>query len=352
MPTPPSEDNPPRDDVRGGHLMPTSQADLFQSAVVFDTDPLYSTWTANLSSGAGVNLNSRTDHMSNNARESLRLQLTAGAVVDSAMFDEEDDIAAENLELLRMKLLDGLVLDREIESNTISFLVHSFTSWMSRFLFEPARVIPLFREVIVRGHTLGHEKHQRLILTASAVLTVSESTDYDPAPFTDLYNQSVKGVVEARARGSVTREMAIEAMESCHEVISLMCKICPLASILNTMDLYAPIFRLACPEPGHEYVNLPGILTGFQVHLKLYATMDVLLSAVTHRPMFFRYDLDPASPQAEALLNAEDGPGLRWLAGVPDRLIVTLAKMNTLLEDHGNRVDGESKTQSFHLDEL
>ncbi|KDN46940.1 hypothetical protein RSAG8_04017, partial [Rhizoctonia solani AG-8 WAC10335] len=240
-----------------------------------------------------------------------------------------DDAQPEGPENLQVELLNGLVLDRKVESNMVSFLVHSFTSWMSRFLFEPLRVIPLFRESIVRGHSYGHEAHQRMVLIANSVLNVSESTDYDLAPFTVLYNQLIKGVVDARARGSLTREAAVEAMQFCHEVVSIMCKVCSLASILNTMNLCAPVFRRACPESGAELVNLPRILTSFDVHLKLYATMDVLLSAITSRPMYFRYDLEFPSWMVEEFLNADDVPGLRWLIGVPDRLIVTLARMNT-----------------------
>ncbi|GAB1527886.1 hypothetical protein RhiTH_011074 [Rhizoctonia solani] len=330
--------------IDGGAITLT-QSNLFNQTTLSCGETVTSTLASSgLESYVSPGVSSRDYWFGSTLGERPNAQPDLDLITNSPIYLEDENVDTENLQSLRVELLDGLVLDREIESNTVSFLIHSFTSWMSRFLFEPARVIPFFREAIIRGHSLGHEKHQRLVLIASAVLAVSESTNYDTAPFTILYNQSLKGVVEARARGNVTRETAIEAMESCHEtkqVISIMCKICPLASILNTMDLYAPIFRRACPEPDNEHVNLPGILTGFEVHLKLYATMDVLLSAVTSRPMFFRYNLEPPSPQAEALLNSEDGPGLRWLAGVPDRLIVTFARMNTLLEDYGNRVDPE-----------
>ncbi|CEL61369.1 hypothetical protein RSOLAG1IB_09972 [Rhizoctonia solani AG-1 IB] len=59
--------------------------------------------------------------------------------------------------------------------------------------------------------------------------------------------------------------------------------------------------------------------------------------------MYFRYDLDFSSPQSEELLNSDDGPGFKmmWLYGVPDRLIITFARMNILLEDSGDRVNPE-----------
>ncbi|CUA73569.1 hypothetical protein RSOLAG22IIIB_10888 [Rhizoctonia solani] len=228
----------------------------------------------------------------------------------------DEDVNPEDPENLQVELLSGLVLDRQVPSNMVSF-VHIVDESFS------IRTYPT---------------HQRMILIANSVLNVSESTNYDLTPFTILYNQLIKGVVEARAQGNLSRQVAVEAMQSCHEVISIMCKVCSLASILNTMNLCAPVFRRACPESSTELVNLPNILTGFDVHLKLYATMDVLLSAITSRPMYFRYDLAFPSPTTESILNADDGPGLRWLIGVPDRLIVTLARMNTFLEEHGPRL--------------
>ncbi|KAG8703723.1 hypothetical protein FRC11_010484, partial [Ceratobasidium sp. 423] len=326
MLTPPIERNTPL--PRIGGPMTLGQASSFDSIFNLADEPAVIHW-APKTPDSGLDMR---------RGPSPRFQPQAEPVRDWQVHSDDDESDSEDPETLEAELLSGLVLDRQ-SSDTSSQTVLAVTSWMSRFLFEPSRVIPLFREVIVRGHSYGHEAHQRMILIANAVLNVSESTDYDLTPFTTLYNESVKGVVEARARGDLSREMAISAMESCHEIISIMCKVCSLASILNTMELYAPVFRRACPELGTELVNLPRILTSFDVHLKLYATMDVLLSAVTHRPMFFRYSLEFPSQLVEDLLNSDDGPGLRWLAGVPDRLIVTLARMNTYLEDYGNKLD-------------
>ncbi|KAG8699576.1 hypothetical protein FRC11_013615 [Ceratobasidium sp. 423] len=115
------------------------------------------------------------------------------------------------------------------------------------------------------------------------------------------------------------------------------------------MSLYAPIFRCACPESGDELVNLPRRLTAFEMNLKYFATLKVLKAVLTHCLMFFRYDLNFLSPLHEELLNLEDGLGLRWLYGVPDRMVYVLAKMNTLLEDYGSRVASE-KVQELERD--
>ncbi|KEP45327.1 putative fungal zn(2)-cys(6) binuclear cluster domain protein [Rhizoctonia solani 123E] len=235
-------------------------------------------------------------------------------------------------------VLHELVLDREVESNTIPFLAHAFTSWMNRFIFEPVRSSSLARATIVRGHTLGEEAHQRMIMVANTVLAVSKSSDYELSYYTILYQYLVKRVLEARTCRGLTREAAMKAVESCHELISITTKVGSLANVINLMDLYAPVFRRACPEPS-GLVNLSRRLTAAEVNLKYFASYDVIQSMIAHRPMFFRYDLDIPSPQDEELLDADNRPGLKWSIGVPDRLIITLAKMNILLEDYGSCVD-------------
>ncbi|KEP49940.1 fungal-specific transcription factor domain protein [Rhizoctonia solani 123E] len=255
--------------------------------------------------------------------------------------DPEGDID-EDIENIQESLQDVLVLDREVESNTVTFVLDAFVSWMIRFLFEPTRVIPLVKESIVRGYTSGPEAHHRMLLIANTLSAVSKSTDYDVDLFMALYSAVSKDVAGARAQSNLTREMAVAAMESSYELITIACKICSLASVLNMMDFYAPVFRRACPESGEELVNLPKALIAIEIHLKLFATLDVLLSVITSRPMFFRYNLEFSSPREEDLLNSEDSPGLRWLYGVPDRLVVTLARINTLYEGFGNSVDRET----------
>ncbi|CAE7167723.1 unnamed protein product [Rhizoctonia solani] len=266
------------------------------------------------------------------------LKAPAGPSSNQPSYDPRDD-QDDDPEKLRESLYDVLVLDRQVESNTVSFVLQSFVSWMSRFLFEPTRVITLVRKAIIRGRTFGPENHHEMLRVANIVFTVAKSTDYDFDPFMDLYNHHLKDITSVRARVNLTREMAVATMESWHEFISIMWKICSFASVLKTMGLYASIFRRACPESDQELVNLPNALTTTEINLKLFATLDILISVIANRPMFFRYDLEFSSSQQEKLLCSEDSPGLRWLYGVPDRLVVTLARMNTLYEDFGGCVD-------------
>ena len=54
--------------------------------------------------------------------------------------------------------------------------------------------------------------------------------------------------------------------------------------------------------------------------------------------MFFRYTVDFTPEVPESLFFLVDAPGYRWACGIPDRLLMTLAEMNGLLEDFGPHV--------------
>ncbi|CAE6502958.1 unnamed protein product [Rhizoctonia solani] len=272
----------------------------------------------------------------------------------------DDEPETEDSENIEAGLLNGLALDRQAESNTLPFIVHCFAAWMTRFTFEPTRILPIIINHIRHGYAVGEETRQAMLLVSGSGLAVSRSTDYDLSDFNALQKQLMDRLIETRARSDTefTNELALATMEHSHQVskllpsrrefhftdekfISTLFKVGSLASVLHVMGLYAPVFRRACPEPSNGFVNLPRRLTAMEIQLKYYSTLDVLQSVITNRPMFFRYDLDYLSPQEEALIKSDYGPGLRWLYGVPDRLMITLARMNTLFEDHGNRLDPE-----------
>ncbi|CEL61362.1 hypothetical protein RSOLAG1IB_09965 [Rhizoctonia solani AG-1 IB] len=203
-------------------------------------------------------------------------------------FDHEDP------ENIRTSLLDGLSLDREVESNTLPFLLHS-----------------------------------------------TSTTDYDLTDYIVFQKHLMSGVFRARACEELTREVALEAMEASHELLCAMWRVGSLANVLSTMHLYAPIFRRACQESSHELVNFPRLLLTPNINLPCYALVDILQSFLTGRPMFFRYDLNFSLPQIEEVIKLDQGVGLRWLYGIPSQIILILARINTILEDHGSTIDEE-----------
>ncbi|CAE7176737.1 unnamed protein product [Rhizoctonia solani] len=335
--TPPAEGSVASSSTRqprpGGQMTP-GQASLFDSIFSLAEDPPVLPYTPEspaLSYARGPDTGDVTRQVQSSSAYS-QFEITD----DSPNVDE--DAESDDPENVLIGVLDGLALDREVESNIVAFVAHAFTSWINRFMFEPGRSTSLARATIVRGLSFGEEMQQRMILVANTVLAVSKSTDCELKYFTMLYQQLVKRVIEARTCNDLTREMAMKAMEGCHELISITSKVGSFANVLHLMDIYAPVFRRACPELS-GLVNLPRRLAAPEVALKYFVSYDVLQSMLTHRPMLFRYDLDILSPQDEELLDADDRPGLRWSIGVPNRLVIALARINTLLESYGNCVD-------------
>ncbi|KAJ1310631.1 hypothetical protein OPQ81_009160 [Rhizoctonia solani] len=229
----------------------------------------------------------------------------------------------------------------EIES-----VIDCCSLWMIRFLFEPLRGIPTAKDNILQGFARGGETMWRIMLLANIVWQVAGPTpgDIDNPPYLSaLYSHITQRLDTARTHFESSREMdrcyALGAMEQTYELISIVCKIGSLVDIVNLMQRAAPVFRRACPDPPEKLVNLPSLLTTIDISLQSYATHDIILSMITQRPMFFRFDVAYPPHLSESSFHAEDGPGLRWLYGIPDWLMIILARMNTMLEDYGSCLD-------------
>ncbi|KDN34156.1 hypothetical protein RSAG8_12748, partial [Rhizoctonia solani AG-8 WAC10335] len=260
--------------------------------------------------------------------------------------NELDD--SEDLENVQVAIISSLPLDRSAESNNIPFILQAHAIWMSHFLFEPLRVVQLARDYTFQTYSWGQESRWRSYLLANHVYDITRSTDYDLGnmpSFFAIHTHILRVLTEARSHFETSRELdrqyALGAMLNTYELISSLCQVASLSSVLSIMQLAAPVFRRACPDSLPGLINLPTLLATINIPLQYYCTLDVLLGVLTSRPMFFLYNVEftPAVPESLSLL--EDGPGLRWLYGVPDRLLLTLAKMNALFEEFGSRVPEE-----------
>ncbi|CEL61366.1 hypothetical protein RSOLAG1IB_09969 [Rhizoctonia solani AG-1 IB] len=247
--------------------------------------------------------------------------------------DSDDGIDTESIKAVTK----GLVLDQGVDTNLFAFVLHGYVSWANQFIFEPCQTFSETKNSI----SLWIKQDPRLARSMSHTgLVLSRSTEYDLTDYEVLEQALVESVLQARARGSKGAE-AMMAIAHSHKCITTLRLVKPFASVLSMIDLVAPVFRRACPEPDNELVNLARALTS-NLNVQYYVTMDVFQSVMTHRPMRFRYNLDFASRIEEAI--ASDGwqaPRMMSIYGIPDRLIVTFARMNTLFEDFGTRIDPE-----------
>ncbi|GAB1526376.1 hypothetical protein RhiTH_009543 [Rhizoctonia solani] len=223
-------------------------------------------------------------------------QLQAGSAICRPGSPLNYDV--DDPENIRASLFVTLSLDREVESNTLPFVVHSITAAAVRFVFAPTLIVSNIRTFVSRSRALGQEARQRMLLIANMALAISSTTDYDLTHYVALQEQLISSVVYARKCQDLKREVALRVMET-----------------------------------SHEY----------------YAALDILQSFLTQRPMFFRYDLDQPSPQVEQLINSDHRLGLWWRYGIPNRLMLIFAQMNNLFEDFGNLV-GQDKVKLLEDD--
>ncbi|CAE6467106.1 unnamed protein product [Rhizoctonia solani] len=248
-------------------------------------------------------------------------------------------------ENVRGEIVGFLWLDRHVESNGLPFILQAYATWISRFLFEPLRVIQIARHEVFRLYATGEESRRMMHLIAGSVYEITRSTDYNPIKspsFATLQVVLRNRFIGARTRVETShkwdRQYALGVMLSISEFTFALSKVMSLSTALGFMQLVAPVFRLACPHPLDELINLPTLFTTKIVPLQYYSTLDVLLGVLTSRPMFFRYDVKFTPEAPELIFQLEDGPGIRWCDGIPDQIVLIFAQMNSLYEDFGPRV--------------
>ncbi|CAE6504150.1 unnamed protein product [Rhizoctonia solani] len=260
----------------------------------------------------------------------------------------DDDLGDwEDPENVQGAMIGFLPLDRSVESNGLPFILQSYATWVSLFLFEPLRVVHIARNAISQRYALGDEPRQIMSLLAINIYEITRSMDYNRA---DLSFSTIEAILRRRLSQAKTRIMtsrdmdrqhALGAMLFTYDFICVLCKVGPLASVLSFMQHTAPVFRRACPGPSEGLVNLPTLMMTMIPSLQYYGAFDVLLGVLTGRPSFFRYAVDFSPEAPESLFLLENGPGIRWKYGIPDRLLLILAQMNGLIEDFGPCVPRE-----------
>ncbi|CAE6462085.1 unnamed protein product [Rhizoctonia solani] len=242
----------------------------------------------------------------------------------------------------------SLTLDRNVESNTLPFILNAYASWAIQMMFDPLRIIQIGRVYVLQHHAASESARWNLKLVSDFAWAAGGSTAYDldnlsTASFTVFQTRMCQQFLTAtctnKSHESLDQHTASEIFTFAHELFSMAFKYLPLSNILSLMQLGAPVFRRACPGAQQGLVHLPSLLLQKDLSLRYYSTFDVLISVITNRPMFFRYDVSFTPELPESRMHIQDYLGMQWFYGVPDRLIVTLARMNALREDYGDCLD-------------
>ncbi|CUA70989.1 putative disease resistance protein At5g66910 [Arabidopsis thaliana] [Rhizoctonia solani] len=282
-------------------------------------------------------------------------QLTQPSQLDDGV-DQSDD-----LEEAQAALTGFLALDPTVESNGLPFVLQGCATWVSHSVFEPLSVAQVVRNDIIWNYVMGEKPRQILHLvvnttnelTPSAVYNQVESRCFRAAEAIFWQRLAEAGTRIESSRG-LNQQQANEAMLFVNQArtrltvyaidlssskwILIKCRVDSLSNVLGFMQLAAPIFRRACPDPLDGFINLPTLFATTIPIFQHYIMMDAILGMLTVRPMFFRYSVRFTPEAPESLFSRADVPSLRCTCGIPDRLVMTFTHMNGLVEDFGSYI--------------
>lgn len=249
--------------------------------------------------------------------------------------DQEDPEGVERA------IFDSLTLDRNVESNSLPFVLESYASWIGRVAFDPVKVARRSRDLIIKNYCDSEESRWTITLIANVFrkLVGSETMGevwrpgYLPTVST-LVGQVRRNITMAKSSYSPSWEVDIQnvvrALDNTLEVVSIYYITTRVDEALELMQEAAPIFRRACPDLLGAPIHLQSLLLQPIESLRHYAVVDVLTSISIDRPMFFQYDTTFYPELGSSVLSFTDDVGLQWSHGIPDRVILAFARINAL----------------------
>ncbi|CAE6523015.1 unnamed protein product [Rhizoctonia solani] len=135
------------------------------------------------------------------------------------------------------------------------------------------------------------------------------------------------------------KQDAMRILDNTLEIMTLQLYTQSMAACIQLMEEAAPVFRCACPGPAGQPLNLSNILLESGLNLRHYASIDIMTSALTGRPTFFKYHVPFSLELCEQIFQSQESSGLHWLHGVPDQFILMIAWINSLREMPGASTD-------------
>ncbi|CAE6447162.1 unnamed protein product [Rhizoctonia solani] len=254
---------------------------------------------------------------------------------------EEDPESAKIIQVM----CSTPVLDANSPSNALPFVLQCYARWVNFVVFDPLWVVGAMKDSVVKQFSNSEAARSRIILVANILGVLGKSTGDGPR------TKSIVETLTTEAHGVINRfqskvpspdrevdmSNASKALDLMMEMILIKRFASPLATVLTLMQVAAPVFRRACPEPPERLVNLPNVLLSGNVNLQNFVVIDILLSVTMARPMLFKYDTTYTPDTFHRLMSGECG--FEWLYGIPDQFIVLFAWINSLAEDYGPNVD-------------
>ncbi|ELU40966.1 hypothetical protein AG1IA_05003 [Rhizoctonia solani AG-1 IA] len=203
-------------------------------------------------------------------------------------------------------------LDPMIDSNSLMFVLHSYSQWMSLAVFDPLKAATKTYEDITSRFSECPTTRRRLVLVSEVMRKLIKSWSLDAAgkemlsSLRDQIWQNVRGYRVQQLPSSEERKRATTALDQVIEVFDIG----PRPSLSTLMG-----------GRGHEYHN------GQTAFMQRRGN---------------RYYIPWSLELCNEFTQRRGAQGTRWMVGLPDQLIMLFAYMNGLREDAiaaGTRVD-------------
>ncbi|CAE6487875.1 unnamed protein product [Rhizoctonia solani] len=245
-------------------------------------------------------------------------------------------------------------MDKNLKENTLPFVLQCYARWAIVSVFEPLKIVHAMKGQIVQQFS-SEDNRRRWILMANVMdafgkqLVVGETRLSILTQLTlDMRASCLSFMVIPSSEffvAELDRKHAMQILDRTLEIMTLQIYTQPMSAHIQLMEEAAPVFRRACSEPPGQSLRLPNILLEPGLNLRHYASIDIMTSALTGRPTFFKYDVPFSLELCEQILQAQEESGLYWLHGVPDQFIMIIAWINTLREIPGIGANSELLSQ-------
>lgn len=253
---------------------------------------------------------------------------------DVTMNDNDDP------ESISSVILSQPVLDRTVKSNALSFVLQGYTAWINRLALEPLNMRSIARDFVCSQFEAGEQSRWIVVLLGNIGSRIG-TVEFLGGKYDEILS-ALQSAMTLRLRAVKLRpkpksSALIRALDSATGTMLVLFYVGPLSEAMIIRQEAASIFRQLCPEPLDAPINLRLLLQQPLGCLWHFAELDILFSVSSDMPMLFKYEVTapgslPSNPHQSVAAVETEGI-VPWLHGVPNEVVLLLAKMKAMREN-------------------
>ncbi|CAE6404746.1 unnamed protein product [Rhizoctonia solani] len=250
---------------------------------------------------------------------------------------DSDSANDHNLELEQILLYINPAMDKNVKQNTLPFVLQCYSRWALASVFEPLKAVHIMKDRIAEHFSL-EDTRSKTILAANVMriymdnnLSIGPTGTAIVASLVSNVQKQVRSFLVATPSSAMASDNknATHILENTLEIFALQMGAQSSLACVLSMDEIALVVQRACCEPSGKLLSLSNILLSPSLNLRHFATLDILRSAVTGRPTYFKYEAQFSSTQYDQIFSQHDY-GLQWFYGFPDHFVMIFAWINSL----------------------